>query len=164
MNTLGCRMLASLMVFCHIACSVAWAQSSGERIANQPAPMRAPAVPLIACDPYFSVWSPASKLTDADTVHWTGKPHRLTSLASIDGKTYRLIERDPVRFPALEQTSASIRPTQTVYRLAGAGVDASSRLVHTCDTGDVAFDSGELAFEPQSQPCAPFVNRDKRTR
>ena len=86
---------------------------------------RPPAVPLIACDPYFSIWSPADKLNDADTVHWTRRPHRLTSLARIDGKVFRLMGREPGQAAALPQTGLEVLPTHTVYSFEGQGVRLS---------------------------------------
>lgn len=84
--------------------------------------LRAPAVPLVACDPYFSIWSPADHLTDADTVHWTGKPHRLTSLVRIDGKAFRVLGTGPETVPALPQTATAVLPTRTICEFAGDGV------------------------------------------
>ena len=85
--------------------------------------LRPPSVPLVACDPYFSVWSPADKLTDANTTHWTGKPQRLTSTVTIDGKDYRVMGEGSA--PALPQTQLDVLPTRTIYTFEGAGIRLS---------------------------------------
>src|SRR6266852_11420 len=104
-------------------------------------PLRPPAVPLVACDPYFSIWSPADKLTDADTTHWTGKPHRLTSLVRIDGKTFRLMGAAPKDIPALPQSDLKVLPTRTIYTFEGAG----TRLTLTFMNADLPEDLDVLS-------------------
>jgi hypothetical protein len=87
------------------------------------APIRPPAVPLIAHDPYFSVWSNTDKLTDSVPVHWTGKPNSLIATVRVDGKMYRVMGREQRQnTPALDQTSLEVLPTRTIYQFSGAGI------------------------------------------
>ncbi len=91
--------------------------------AQELAPMRPPAVPLITHDPYFSVWSMSDKLTDSVPSHWTGKPNSLSASVRVDGKLYRVMGRERRQGSAvLDQTRLEVLPTRTIYEFTGAGV------------------------------------------
>lgn len=89
--------------------------------------LRAPAVPLITVDPYFSVWSVDDRLNAGQTVHWTGKPNTMIGIAEIDGGAFRFMGISggfpdrPVR--TMHQQSVEITPLSTCYVFAGGGVE-----------------------------------------
>ena len=104
---------------------------------------RIPAVPLITCDPYFSLWSPADELTGADICHWTGKEKKVLGTVSVDGETYRWMGQGSA--PALPQTGLELTPTSTTYRFAGAGVELEVRFTTPLLLSDL---------ELVSRPCS----------
>ncbi|KAA6459213.1 DUF4965 domain-containing protein [Acidobacteria bacterium AB60] len=83
---------------------------------------RPPAVPLVAHDPYFSIWSDADRLTDKETVHWTGHRQPIAGVVRIDGKPYRFMGAEPRDVPAMDQLSLRVTPTHTIYEFQAAGV------------------------------------------
>lgn len=83
---------------------------------------RPPSVPLITHDPYFSIWSPADRLTDVETVHWTGARNGVHSMIRVDGKTYRLMGSNPSNLEPMKQLSLKVLPTSTIYEFGNSAV------------------------------------------
>jgi hypothetical protein len=88
-------------------------------------PLRPPAIPLFACDPYFSVWSAGDQMHAQQTTHWTGAAHPIVVLARIDGRVVRLVGARPWDAPALPQTRLDVWPRQTRAEFTGYGVQVS---------------------------------------
>ena len=97
MRTSSKGLAARVFFFLPVALFIALGSTAG--LAQQ----RPPAVPLIAHNPYFSVWSMADKLTDQNTRHWTGHEQPIYGLARIDGKTWRFMGDNPHNVPPMEQ-------------------------------------------------------------
>ncbi len=105
-----------------VPAAAVWLSAQPAGAASPRKPVRPPSVPIAAVDPYFSVWSPADCLTDAETCHWTGAEHRLTLMARIDGKPWRFAGASPADVPAMKQTGRTVTPTRSLYTFEAAGV------------------------------------------
>ncbi len=119
---------------------------STHAVAADSSQLRPPSVPLVSCDPYFSIWSPADNLTDEVTRHWTGRPHPLTSLIRIDGKAYRLMGNSPEGLPAVKQTALEVLPTKTVYTFESAGVNVQMTFMQPALPDDIDLMSQPVTY------------------
>ena len=78
--------------------------------------LRPPATPILNIDPYFSVWTTDSVLTN--TVHWTGKPNTMMFRAFIDGTEYH--------FMGYNEKWFNVTPKMTVENIE---IDAFSTII-----------------------------------
>lgn len=82
---------------------------------------RPTAIPLVSCDPFFSVWSFSDKINEDKTRHWTGASQSLFGVLTVDDIPYVFLgvkEASNIQTVAertIEQTSVTVRPTTTVY-------------------------------------------------
>ena len=107
---------------------------------------RPPAVPLVTFDPFLSIWSPADRLTDATTHHWTRREQPLISLIRIDGHTYRLMGTSPSALSAMKQTSLEVTPTRSLYEFEEAGVHVSLTFLEPALPSDLDVYSWPLSY------------------
>eukprot|EP01097_Dermamoeba_algensis_P005626 TRINITY_DN3572_c0_g1_i1.p1 TRINITY_DN3572_c0_g1~~TRINITY_DN3572_c0_g1_i1.p1 ORF type:complete len:730 (+),score=190.06 TRINITY_DN3572_c0_g1_i1:105-2294(+) len=114
---------------------------------------RPPAVPLIVFDPYISIWSFQSTLTEDFTRHWSGTTKALVGILRIDGIAYRFMGPSSVGTNnAMQQTDLKVYPTNTQYSFTAAGV--SLQLTFTTpalpDLESISKPFTYLSFEVQS--------------
>lgn len=84
---------------------------------------RIPATPLIAHDPYFSIWSTTDRLTGGPTRHWTGARQELNGIVRVDGKNYRYLGNADESIPALDEAQRTLTPTRTLVTLQNAQIE-----------------------------------------
>jgi hypothetical protein len=83
---------------------------------------RPPAIPLVTCDPYFSIWSFANTPTDDWARHWTGTVNALCGMVRVDNRTYRLLGTSPAGVPAMPFNNVTLTPTRTMYEFSDSNV------------------------------------------
>lgn len=134
--------------------------------------LRAPAVPLVVHDPYFSVWSCDDCLYEGWPRHWTGATHGMAGLIRVDGKTMRFMGRpleSPPRakdepppkdspIPDVRQLDCQVLPTRTIYRFEAGPVELqltflTPALPHDVDV--LARPLTYLVFETKSRDGQP---------
>ncbi|MBQ6352135.1 MAG: DUF4965 domain-containing protein [Lentisphaeria bacterium] len=82
---------------------------------NNASKLRAPAVPLVVHDPFFSYWLPSENATAVFPSHWTGTSARWDGEARIDGKPYIFLGCGiSVTAERLKDHTIDIYPTRTV--------------------------------------------------
>ena len=82
---------------------------------------RLPALPLIANDPYFSIWMPGDTFTSARPIHWSGAPKYLEGGIWIDGKVYCFFGKSSR--PEMKTVSLRVTPTRTISVMEAAGIE-----------------------------------------
>ena len=81
---------------------------------------RLPAIPLLASDPYLSIWMPADTMTQTDACHWSGPAKPIRGVLTVDGAACRFLGAGPE--PEADLTELKVTATRTCFTSEFAGV------------------------------------------
>jgi len=79
--------------------------------------------PLIAHDPYFSIWSTSDRLTGGPTRHWTGTPQEFSGIVRVDNQNFRYLGNAEGADRVLEEADRKLTPTRTIVTLQNAKIE-----------------------------------------
>lgn len=116
--------------------------------------LRAPSIPLITTDPYFTIWSPCEVVNYEPTQHWTGKNNSIIGTAIIDGEKYTFLgyQRD---YSKMEQVSLDIDALSTTFVMQTEKISLTVKL-----TTPLIPDDYRLLTRPVTYMSLSYVSRD----
>lgn len=118
--------------------------------------LRAPAVPLITVDPYFSVWAPDTTLNHARTMHWTGKSNSIVGTVTIDGQEFAFLGYNR-NLHKITQVSLDIDALSTTAVFENEAITLTAVF-----TTPVLPDDYRLLTRPVSYLAVSYVSKDGR--
>ncbi|MGC9222429.1 MAG: glutaminase domain-containing protein [Terracidiphilus sp.] len=143
------RRVGSICVVAAVAAILLSGTKSRAQVSSDSANFRPPAIPLVAHDPYFSIWSMANRVTAEPTKHWTGAPQGLTGIIRVDDKNYRFLGVIPRRgngVPPLQQVSVSVTPTRTTVVLTSPEIELDMEFMNPLLPDDLALLSRPVTY------------------
>ena len=88
---------------------------------------RLPAIPLIASDPYFSIWMPDDSMAAVDTIHWSGAVKPVRMVITIDGRRVSFLGHNQDYESRLQELI--VTPTKTRFVSESDGVQLEAEFV-----------------------------------
>ena len=119
--------------------------------------MRAPMIPLITVDPYFSVWSPDEKLNVAAAQHWTQASNTLIGSVTVDGKEYSFVGYQH-EMHKMRQVSLEIDALTTTAVFENDAITLTAKFMTPLLPDDLA-----VMTRPVSYLALSYVSRDGGT-
>lgn len=118
--------------------------------------LRAPSIPLITIDPYFSVWSRDEIINFYETEHWTNKPNNIIGTVFVDDKEYLFLgyDRDVIK---LEQKTIDIDAFSTTVVMENDIISLNLKF-----TSPVLINDLELLTRPVSYLAVDYKLKDNK--
>ena len=86
---------------------------------------RLPAIPLVASDPYLSIWMPADTMTQTDTCHWSGPAKSIRGVLTVDGAACRFLGEGAEPEAALTELKVTATRTRFVSEFGGVQLETT---------------------------------------